>query len=141
MRAKDSTFLFVRHGFENYFETDIREASLPVREPGEFEGKIISLQQDAANLSNFHTGQFDRIVATCLIAHLKDPPAALEEWKRVTAEGGALSIYLPGDPSLLLRVSQKLTTSRRVISKGWDYWAMQFEAHRYHFEYLKHCVE
>lgn len=55
---------------------------------------------------------FDRLIATCLIAHMNEPIDALAEWRRVVKDGGYLSLYVACEPSILLRFARVLTRKR-----------------------------
>lgn len=126
-------FGYVRHKFDSYFETDLRAELLPRRK-----GKNVEqLKVDATNLSGFEDLSVDRLVSTCLLAHLDSPLQALGEWRRVVRSGGVLSIYLPPEPGLLLRAARALTTRRRADVLGLCYDDIVAREHRYHFEYLR----
>lgn len=97
-------FKFVKHSFNYYLATDIRPNLLP-----KFADSRIEIRfADASNLDFIRDGSFDRLIATCLLAHLDKPMEALMEWKRVVRKGGVLTIYVPPEPGFLVRCIRKL---------------------------------
>lgn len=82
--------------------------------------KKINPQQGDANLFNFLNSPFDRVIATCLLAHLKGPESTLLEWRRVLKPGGSISIYIPCEPGIALRVFRNLFTKRKATKLGFD---------------------
>jgi|688.fasta_scaffold624688_1 phosphatidylethanolamine/phosphatidyl-N-methylethanolamine N-methyltransferase len=97
-------FKFVRHGFSYYLATDIRPHLFSTFGDSRIESKFA----DASNLDFLEDASFDRLIATCLLAHLDQPMEALKEWKRVIKKGGVLTIYVPPEPGFLVRVIRKL---------------------------------
>lgn len=71
---------FVMSQYSYYLLTDKRKRSL---DKITLDSKIKSKVVNAENLSNFKDSTFDRLIATCLLAHLEKPEKALKEWKRV----------------------------------------------------------
>jgi phosphatidylethanolamine/phosphatidyl-N-methylethanolamine N-methyltransferase len=120
---------FVRHGYERYIESDIRFVER-YKESKILNPKISSIQLDAQDLSNFEDASVDRLIATCVLVHLPDPESALLEWQRVVKPGGAISIYVPNEPGLLLRLFQKLTTAAKSKKNGFDYKSIHYREHR-----------
>jgi SAM-dependent methyltransferase len=54
----------------------------------------VALQMDATDLS-FETDFFQATVGTAVWHHMPDPVTALEEWRRVTAPGGSVTLMEP----------------------------------------------
>ena len=131
---------FVRHGYDTYLETDINQEILPSRDAQEFP-KVGNRVVDAQSLEGIEFHSADRLVATCLLPHLPDPEAALENWRRVVKPGGSLSIYVPSEPGALLRLAQTVTSRRRIEKLGLEYWLAHYREHPYHFPYLRRIVE
>ncbi len=104
----------VREDFSKYFLSDLRPHNLPVSTD-----KIISLPQsiDAESLP-FPDNSFDRVIATCLIAHLSHPEIAIQEWLRVTKVGGSIQVYVPCEPGWMLRNLQFLITNPKKKKLG-----------------------
>lgn len=121
-------FRFVRHGFDEYVELDVRPNVRPkVQDP-----RIVRVIGDAQRLE-YDDGVFDRVVATCLLLHLTDPEAALSEWRRVTRAGGYVSLHVPCDPGVLVRLARSVITVPRVRQAGFrGYRLFNARDHRNH---------
>jgi SAM-dependent methyltransferase len=100
---------FVSPDFESYIGLDIHafQEATSIRQD-----RFSFLKGDATDLP-FEDSSFDRIIATCILAHLVNPERALLEWRRVVKSQGRITIYLPADPGISLRLF------RRFISKPW----------------------
>jgi phosphatidylethanolamine/phosphatidyl-N-methylethanolamine N-methyltransferase len=83
---------------------------------------------DATNI-NYDADQFDRLIATCLIAHMNEPIDALSEWRRVVKHGGYLSIYIACEPSLLLRFARTVFRKRTNRKSNFDFDLLQYYQH------------
>jgi len=62
----------------------------------------------------FQDGYFDRVISTCVLAHLDDPLAALLECYRVTKENGVLSFLVTTDPGFLNQLVKKIYSYRKL---------------------------
>lgn len=71
----------------------------------------VSIESQNVEQLTYESGTFDRTIVTCVLHHLKNPMQALEEIRRVTMDGGLISIYLPSDPGLLYRIAQMLVSN------------------------------
>lgn len=98
-------FQFVKHNFDEYYMTDIQDINL---ESNFQDSRVILKKVDCTNLETFQDGYFDRLIATCLLVHLKDPHLALSEWRRVVKEGGELTIYLASEPGFILTLIRRV---------------------------------
>jgi ubiquinone/menaquinone biosynthesis C-methylase UbiE len=127
----------VKHAFDKYFETDIRQENLPKRESN----SIIQLRVDAGNLSGFDDYSFDRLIASCVIFHLSDPETALREWRRVLKVGGRLDFYVPSEPGALLRLLRSLTTVRKAKRMGLDHYAFHYREHRFSYPFIHTLIK
>jgi ubiquinone/menaquinone biosynthesis C-methylase UbiE len=106
---------YVNGKFDKYYMTDIViDKELKFRDSPE---KLVVMEQDAQNL-DFENDTFDRVIATCLIAHLDDPIRALGEWRRVTKDKGNITIYIPCEPGLLLRLFRFVFIWPKSLLKG-----------------------
>lgn len=106
---------YVRHTFDEYLLTDLREPH-PTEEVAA--DPRISVGACDVSALPYPDGGFDRVIATCLLHHLPDPFAALEEMRRVTAPGGTVTILLPTDPGLAYRAGKALTSGRAARRQG-----------------------
>jgi ubiquinone/menaquinone biosynthesis C-methylase UbiE len=109
---------FVRDDFREYLATDLDSARLE-RAQGSLPDRAKTMQVDAVKLP-FPDESFDRVIATCLIAHLPEPEDALREWRRVTKPGGSITVYVPCEPGFALRLFRKLVTAPKAKKLGFD---------------------
>lgn len=108
-------FNYVGANFNKYYATEIViNGDLSSKAISE---KPIILAQDAQKL-DFESTSFDRVVATCLIAHLDNPIQALNEWRRVAKDSGNITIYIPCEPGLLLRLFRFVFLLPKSLLKG-----------------------
>jgi phosphatidylethanolamine/phosphatidyl-N-methylethanolamine N-methyltransferase len=109
-------FNFVNHKFEFYKITDLILPNLipsvanKVNQINKNDIKVSIESQNVEQLS-YESGTFDRTIVTCVLHHLKNPLAALEEIRRVTRDKGLITIYLPSDPGFLYRIAQTLVSN------------------------------
>lgn len=127
---------FVNSNFKKYYETDIDTSHLPIRQK-----KVIQLRVDAHDLSQFKSNYFDRIVVSCLIMHLNNPEIALQEWLRVVKNQGTISIYVPCEPGLLLRLARKFSTSRAISKQGINSYSVHYREHINYYLQIRHLIQ
>lgn len=128
---------YVKHSWEKYILSDIRKP-----EDLELPANVVWKEIDATNLDSIESKSIDRLIATCLIAHLPNPYLVLKEWKRVVAVGGIISIYIPSEPSFLLRVIRRLYIFPRARSFGLDNPKLLSAIdHPNHFPGIRACIE
>lgn len=58
--------------------------------------------------SKFKNQEFDRIIATCVFAHVDEPVSAITEVRRILKINGELSIGLPADPGFSNKLIKKI---------------------------------
>jgi len=121
--------------FLEYVQTDIR----PPINTSQLPGNWVNASVEAASLP-FLDGRFDRLIATCVLAHTADPRTTLKEWRRVVCPGGLITLYLPTDPNPLLTFLRMLGPKQARIREGFDPRIIYFD-HRYQYRYLKSAVE
>ena len=109
---------FVENDFSEYFATDIDKIRLEKSKI--FSATNVVLKKENAGKLSFDDGSFDRVIATCLIAHLPNPENALQEWRRVLKPGGRISIYIPCEPGFSLRLFRKLFTAPKAKKLGFE---------------------
>jgi len=122
---------YVKHMYTEMIQCDLRPDNIPNESVN---ARILKDHRiiDTQDLP-FSDNSFDRVIATCLLAHLIDPERALKEWKRVVREGGVVSIYVPCEPGLFLRVSQRMTTRRKQKKLGLNAKLFHYREHRNHY--------
>jgi phosphatidylethanolamine/phosphatidyl-N-methylethanolamine N-methyltransferase len=131
---------FVKQPVEEYIESDLRLENIPVRDIASKNvniEKVVRTQLDSEILSPIKSESIDRVIATCLLAHLPNPESALIEWRRVTKQGGSISIWVASEPGLLLRVLRQLTTVRKARRRGLNHLSFLYREHRNHYPYLQ----
>jgi len=93
---------------KNYIVLDPRKTSqLRIRKLKKVSSKIKFITGVAEEIP-FPDCFFDRVISSCVLAHLDDPLAALLECRRVTKENGILSFLVPTDPGILNQFVKKL---------------------------------
>jgi ubiquinone/menaquinone biosynthesis C-methylase UbiE len=130
---------FVKGTYRSYLQSDLRPENLRDQSSEYPNSKIEEISIDAENLP-YETAKFDRIIVTCVLMHLQNPEKALLEWKRVCKPGGRITLYIPCETGLLLRISQILTTRRKQTKLGYKADYLHFQEHRYSYLYLKTLV-
>ena len=107
---------FVASDYKQYIASDLRELiHTKVDNANKIETQVI----DAHSLP-FSDGEFNRVIAGCLIAHLSDPETALLEWYRVLKPGGVLTIYIPAEPGLALRLFRSFVSKPKATKIGFN---------------------
>jgi len=79
----------------------------------ELKNKLKFVKGNAEDLK-YKDNTFDRILVTCVLAHVDDVLASLFEIKRVAKEGAEIGILLPTDPGILNRLVKTLFTYRKL---------------------------
>lgn len=131
-------FPFVQHQFSEYVETDVREPE--DRSEGTDARRRFQVA-DAQELA-FADGEFDRLVATCLLLHLPHPEAALHEWRRVVKPGGLISILVPCDPGFMVRATREVLTMPAVRRSGFQgYKLFNARDHRNHAGAMEQLIK
>ena len=128
---------YVLSSYQTYFATDIRVKPL---------SKITNIANVVVERQNIEKtkyldGSVDRVIVTCVLAHVTDPVRALAEIHRITRKGGYISIYLPCEPGFLLRLARRFSTipkNRRL--KIQDPYFEHFLEHRNYYLALNHFI-
>jgi ubiquinone/menaquinone biosynthesis C-methylase UbiE len=93
---------------KNYIILDPRETSKPtIKKLKKLSNKIKFVSGVAEDIP-FPNCYFDRIVSSCVLAHLDDPLASLLECRRVTKDKGTLSFLVTTDPGFLNQLVKKM---------------------------------
>lgn len=107
-------FPHVNGAFTNYYMTDISNwGKSEIDLISKLDERVIFEIQNVENLS-YSDDYFDRIILTCVVAHLTEPFKALQELRRVAKPKGIISIFVSTDPSVLLRLIRKLITNKKM---------------------------
>jgi SAM-dependent methyltransferase len=127
---------FVRHQFDEYVVTDLREPVLPAELAGN--PKVRTAICDAGQIA-FPSQSFDRVLATCLMHHVNDPLQVAREARRVTRTGGMVTLLVPTDPGTAYRAAQAVTSGRTARRRGLGArWSLMHAVdHRNHFRSIR----
>jgi phosphatidylethanolamine/phosphatidyl-N-methylethanolamine N-methyltransferase len=129
-------FEFVNHGFDTYYQSDIRENQLQSEDK-----RIIHLVCDAVDVP-LEDSSCDRVLVTCLLHHLADPMEALIEMRRLVKLGGIVTILIPSDPGLLFRFLRRISSERKLKKMGFTFGKLLHAVeHRNHVQSLREQVE
>ena len=130
---------FVKCNYSEYHVTDLQKIDEP--EMAFFEENIKNRILDATQLSKEKTDEYDRIIATCLVLHLDNLEDALIQWRRITRNGGYISIYVHCEPGVLLRLTRtliQLPKSRKI--KNYNHYDLVYLEHKLHYLNVKHTI-
>lgn len=131
---------FVKSGWLEYHETDIRIELLNSTK-NQIGRKVIKSKQDIQNIG-FPDKTFDRIIVSCVLAHVANPLQALNEIKRVATDNSKITIYLPCEPGLLLRAARAVFTIPKNRKLGiQDPYIHHFLEHKNYFVALEHFIK
>lgn len=126
----------VRHPYSYYLMTDIDADLLPVVNNNS--SIVESREMNAEKLGGIPDSSFDRLIATCLLAHLDNPMSALKEWRRVVRHGGSLSIYVAPEPGILLRCTRRLFIYPKQRRLGVsDFELLSYTTHKNHYPAMR----
>ena len=129
---------FLKHAYEIYLLTDIRtidDATIPEIEPGIIPQQMgIYKSMADARLLKYSDNSVDRILSGCLLLHLDEPLAVLEEWMRVLKPGGVIDTVIPNDQSLTIWLYRSLYSRRKSKKLGFRDFDLvnAFEHHSYY---------
>ena len=124
--------------FDTYYQTDANADLIDQQHSAD--DRIIPLVANAEDLSGFDTHSVDRLVATCLLAHLDRPEQALQEWRRVVRPGGSISVYLPAEPGILLRFLRHAAVAPKSKRFGQDHLSIVYRDHRNHYPGMRQMI-
>ncbi len=141
----DQHRLYVKGPYDLYVVSDINLDLLQSQEKMRKDAKqsfaeIRYEKIDALSIP-YADNSFDRIVATCLIAHLNNPIDALNEWRRVVRPGGQIDFYVACEPGIVLRLARLLTHKRVKRLSPYPYDLLQYAMHVNHFPALREFIK
>lgn len=79
---------------------------------------ILSVVAANAESLPFEDESFDLTFSTCLLAHVTNPSAVIQEALRVTKNGGSVVFLLPTDPGFANQILKKIVTYPRMKKEG-----------------------
>ena len=121
---------YIEKNFQSYLMTDISDwGKNHILELGKKDPRIKFEQQNIEDIK-YEDNYFDRIIVSCVIAHVTELFKALEEVRRVTKPGGVISIFISTDPSILLRIARKVFTERKMKNLSIPYKLLNSIQHR-----------
>jgi len=106
---------FVKNNYKEYIMVDKSKQQV-FKLPS---NKVKFIQSDISNC-NFPANSFDRIIITCVLHHLDNPfqvMSLLDKWLK---KGGTISIFLPCDPGVAVRLSRFLFVNPRAKKVGFN---------------------
>ena len=122
-------FEFVRHHFETYLLSDLRDKTTFVSED-----QRVRFESFNAEEIPYDENCFQRVISTCLLHHVSDVRGTLEDMRRVATHGGLISINIAADPGLLYRFIWSATSGRRLRNQGLKFpKSVHYQEHRGHF--------
>jgi len=122
-------FHFVRHPFETYLLSDLRQNI-----KNDIPDSRVRFESFNAEKIPHADNTFQRIISTCLLHHVTDVRTTLEEMRRVSVHGGLISINIAADPGLAYRLIWKLTSGRRLRNQGLRFpLSVHYQEHRGHY--------
>jgi phosphatidylethanolamine/phosphatidyl-N-methylethanolamine N-methyltransferase len=130
---------YVKKPYNEYIMSDIDVTLLDSIEGMKSNAKIIQL--DAEKLENIEGASFDRIIATCLLAHLTQPVAALKRWREVVKPGGVITIYVPSEPGMMLRLFRMLFVAPKSRKHGQNHMSMIYRDHKNHYPAMRQHIK
>ena len=113
-------FPTVRHDFSRYVASDHDPKVIRFLEEREWDPRI-EVRQLSGDQLPFDDCSFDRLIATHVLEHVRDPVSALEEWVRVVRPGGVISLILPCDPGFAWRFGRMLGPRKKATEAGLPY--------------------
>jgi ubiquinone/menaquinone biosynthesis C-methylase UbiE len=123
-------FPFVNTNFAKYTMSDISDwGSSEISKILETDNRVDFDIQDIQALT-YPDSSFDRVITTCVIAHVDEPYESFLEVRRVTKNGGTCSFLVSADPSMLLRFIRAMLTAPKMKKLGSPYLLINAISHR-----------
>jgi len=107
---------FVESSWERYIGLDLNPRESQIKS----QSSRVEIVKADAHETVLIDNSADRIVATCLIAHLENPEIALKEWNRICKAGGTITIFMPCETSPLLSTFRQLYIKPKSRKMGFD---------------------
>ena len=109
---------FVAPDYADYIATDLDSERLERLSSRNI--KNLRVESVDAACTPYADQYFDRLIATCLLAHMLKPEETLQEWRRIIKPGGSLTIYIPCEPGLALKTFRKIFTKPKAERMGYE---------------------
>jgi ubiquinone/menaquinone biosynthesis C-methylase UbiE len=123
-------FPFVNTNFAKYTMSDISDWGAPdISKILETDNRVTFEIQDIQALT-YPDNSFDRVITTCVIAHVDEPYESFLEVRRVTKNEGTCSFLVSADPSILLRFIRAVLTAPKMKRLGSPYLLINAISHR-----------
>jgi ubiquinone/menaquinone biosynthesis C-methylase UbiE len=123
-------FPFVNTNFAKYTMSDISDWGAPdISKILETDNRVTFEIQDIQALT-YPDSSFDRVITTCVIAHVDEPYESFLEVRRVTKNEGTCSFLVSADPSILLRFIRAVLTAPKMKKLGSPYLLINAISHR-----------
>lgn len=133
---------FVKHKYGKYYETDIRIDQLINSTKHRIKtNKIVQKKFNANDLASLESDTIDRFILTCVLMHLDNVKTVLTELRRVGKNNSVISIYVPCEPGLLLRLARYFTTAKNAKKIGIDHLNFHYQEHRYHILHISEVIK
>ena len=123
-------FPFVKRNFATYTMSDISDwGTAEISKILETDNRVRFEKQDIQALT-YPNNSFDRVITTCVIAHVDEPYESYLEVRRVTKNGGTCSFLVSADPGILLRFIRAMLTAPKMKRLGSPYLLVNAISHR-----------
>jgi ubiquinone/menaquinone biosynthesis C-methylase UbiE len=123
-------FPFVNTNFAKYTMSDISDWGAPdISKILETDNRVTFEIQDIQTLT-YPDSSFDRVITTCVIAHVDEPYESFLEVRRVTKNEGTCSFLVSADPSILLRFIRAMLTAPKMKKLSSPYLLINAISHR-----------
>jgi len=123
-------FPFVNTNFAKYTMSDISDWGAPdISKILETDNRVTFEIQDIQALT-YPDSSFDRVITTCVIAHVDEPYESFLEVRRVTKNEGTCSFLVSADPSILLRFIRAMITAPKMKKLSSPYLLINAISHR-----------
>lgn len=142
---------FVKQNYRYYISSDIqlhplinavKEESLKLDELNDPKlGPYVSFEKIDALDIPYEDSEFNRLLTTCLIAHVTNPVDALEEWRRVVVHGGEIDFFVPCEPGFMIRLARNITHKRKTSNWKLSYDLLHYSQHKNHFPAINEFVK
>jgi ubiquinone/menaquinone biosynthesis C-methylase UbiE len=131
---------FVNTDYDEYWMSDISNSGKDRLQQLLSENPNVQFKLSDVQHLDFPDDHFDRVIATCLLAHVDEPFRALLEIRRVLKVNGNFSLLLTTDPSITLRIFRRLLVRHHMKELGVPYETYIAVAHRNSFPLLRESV-